>query len=83
MSKFNIQDAFLGNAIGFGPNYRGVEIAIDTDKLTSIRGTSYALSAALASDREIDEAINNLIADLEVIRVTAKLRLKRDNNDGK
>jgi hypothetical protein len=74
---FNVQDAFSGNAIGFGPIYRGVELVLDTDQLNSVRGTSYVLSAPLASDREIDEAVNNLIGDLQVIRFTAKQRLKR------
>jgi hypothetical protein len=77
VSKFNVQDAFAGNAIGFGPNYRGVEIVLDTDQLNSMQGTSYVLSGPLASDREIDEAVNNLIGDLEVIRFTAKQRLKK------
>jgi hypothetical protein len=79
MSKFEVQDAFSGNTVGFGPNYRGLEIVINTNKLPVMHGTSYVLSAVLASNREIDEAVNNLIADLEVIRVTAKQRLKGGN----
>ena len=75
MPIFNVQDAFGGNAVTFGPNYKGVEIVIDRSGLHQFRDY-HILSPVLASKQEVDEAIRNLIADLEVVRVIAVKKLE-------
>jgi hypothetical protein len=75
MSPFTVQEAFGGSAVTFGANYPGVEIAFKPGALRT-HGQSYALSSPLASDREIDGAVDRLKDELEAARAAAKRALK-------
>jgi hypothetical protein len=74
MTLFKIQDAFAGTAIGFGPNYPSIEIALDAGQLKQ-HGTALVLSEPLPSDRKIDDAINAFQNNLEALGAAAKQRL--------
>ena len=75
MVRFKVQDSFGGNAIQFGPNYPGIEIALDPQPSAG-HGRAYTLSAPLASDREIDAAVDTLISELQNPRTAAKRALQ-------
>jgi hypothetical protein len=79
MTIFKIQDAFAGTAIGFGPNYPSIEIAAEAAHLSQ-HGSAFVLTAPLASDREIDDAINALQKGLEALRTIAKQKLVAYSN---
>ena len=72
---FKVQDAFGGGAVVFGPNYPGIEIAFDPQR-SGAHGQAYALSAPLASDPEIDTAVDKLIGELQELRGAAKRALQ-------
>ena len=75
MPTFQVQEAFGGNAITFSPNYPSVEIAFNASGFKQ-HGDGFVLTAPLASKREIDEAIGNLIAGLETARAVAIQKLQ-------
>jgi hypothetical protein len=75
MSPFTVQEAFGGSAVTFGPNYPGVEIAFKPGGLRE-HGQAYALTPPLASDKEIDDAVDRLKDEVEAARAAAKRELK-------
>jgi hypothetical protein len=75
MATFKVQDAFGGGAIQFGPNYPGIEIALDQPP-SGGPSRGYVLSAPLASDLEIDAAVDKLMSELQNLRAAAKQALQ-------
>ena len=79
MPQFTVQESLAGAAVTFGPNYPGVEIALKPPQQLE-HGQGYVLTPPLASDKEIDVAVDRLRERLEerleAARVAAKRMLK-------
>jgi hypothetical protein len=78
MTQFTVQPAGAGNAMTFNAKSSGVEIAFKPGmrSVGIMHGNTYALTEALATEAAIDQAIDNLVSDLNMLRATAKQKLK-------
>jgi len=86
MPQFTVHESSAGSAITSGPTYPGVEIALKPPdgalqaRRRQKRDQSYVLTPPLASDREIDIAVDRLKERLderlEAARTAAKQMLK-------
>lgn|GEM_PF-3870428 len=76
MSIFGVEDAFGGNAIGFGPSHPAVDLMLDVAPLRQQHSGALVLKGGFATDQEIDSAIEDLKRDLETLRAAAKDKLR-------
>jgi len=77
MALFKVHDSFGGSAVSFSPNYPGVDISLDIGGLPSRQhDEGLVLFGPLASDSEIDHAVDRLMGEVEDLRRTAKKALK-------
>lgn len=75
MSPFTVKESIAGSSLTFGPAHPSVEIAFKP-VLGKEHSQSYELTAHLATDNEIDVAVDRLKEQLEAARATAKRMLK-------
>ena len=75
MSPFTARKAPGGSAVTFGSNYPNVEIAFKPG-LLPLHGETYPLTQPLATESEIDLAVDNLKEKLEETRAVAKRKLQ-------
>ena len=76
MSIFKAAKAFGGTATTFGPSYPSIDLMLDIGTLRRQHSGALVLKGALATEKEIDIAIDDLERDLESLRSAAKTKLK-------
>jgi hypothetical protein len=77
MALFKVHESHGRSTVAFSPNYPGVDISLDIRGLPSFQhDEGLVVFGPLASDGEIDDAVDKLIRELQEIRATAKQALK-------
>lgn len=76
MSVFKVEKSFGGTATNFGPGYPSVDLMLDVSALRQQHSSALVLKGALATEKEIDTAVDDLKHDLESLRRAAKQKLQ-------
>lgn len=79
--KFSVNSPMRARKAGDYPAQPFVQLAAETGSLLALQqqGDQFIISAQLMTDQEIDEAIEGLIKDLIMLKESAKVELKRQN----
>ena len=75
MSIFRPEESFGGTATSFGPSYPSVDLMLEVGTLRQQHSGALVLKRALATETEIDFAIDDLQRELETLRASAKQKL--------
>lgn len=75
--RFGVVGTMDGWKKGDLPGNQMVNIVLNSN--TTLNDGSVAITAQLASNQEVDNAIDQLIKDLEVVRKKAKEKIKKTN----
>ena len=76
--KFGVVGILDGWKAGDLPGNQMVSLVLNSH--SKLKNGDIAITALLASDEEVDYAINSLIKDLEVARKKAKEKIKKTND---
>jgi hypothetical protein len=76
MAIFKAENSFVPTAMTTGAGHSKVDLMLDISSLREQHSGALVLKGKLATDREIDAAIDELNRDLEALRAAAKQKLK-------